>query len=220
MSANAIFELTAEPRGEQRGKGANRRLRRLEDKIPAILYGGNQAPLPLVLDHKKVLHALEHEAFYSHLLTLHIGTKKEQVLLKALQRHHHKNSVLHMDFQRVKSTDKINVRVPLHFINEAQSPGVKAGGIVSHRMIDVEVRCQANALPEFINVDLAEIALDQTVHLSDLKLPKGSEVVALIRHEKGSDHDHAVVSVHLPRRAVEEAKTEDAAPAEDTTKGK
>ncbi len=213
MTSQVTFQLNAELRDGQ-GKGASRRLRRLEDRIPAILYGGNKAPASITLDHKKVMHALEHQAFYSHLLTLDFGKSKEQVILKDVQRHHFKKAILHMDFQRVKSTDKINMRVPLRFTNEEDCPGVKAGGIVSHRIIDVEIRCVASALPEFIEVDLAEAVLDQIVHLSDLKLPKGAEIVSL-SHSQGSEHDHAVVSIHLPRRA-EEKETPASTAADDS----
>jgi large subunit ribosomal protein L25 len=201
MTAKAIFELNAEVRHDM-GKGASRRLRRTQDKVPAIIYGGSKAPLAVMLDQKKVMHALEHEAFYSHLLTLHIDGKKEQVVLKALQRHHIKKAVNHIDFLRVSASDHINMHVPLHFLNEAECPGVKAGGIVSHRLIEVELRCLATRIPEYIEVDLAKMALDQTLHLSQLKLPAGVEVVALSHGHK--ENDAAVVSVHLPRRIEEE----------------
>lgn len=216
MGTQASFELTAEARSESRGKAASRRLRRLENRIPGIVYGGDKEPLAITLDHKKLMHALENQAFYSHLLTLHVGKQKEQVILKSLQRHHYKKGVLHIDFQRVKSTDKIAVKVPLRFLNEDKCPGVKAGGIVSHRLIDVEIRCTANSLPDHLDVDLSELVLDQTLHLSELKLPKGAEIVALA-HGQGPDHDHGVVSVHLPRRAEEPKETtEEAKPAESS----
>lgn len=203
MTAKAIFELTAELRHDQ-GKGASRRLRRMQDRIPAILYGGQEAPVALSLDHKKMLHALENKAFYSHILTLDIAGKKQPAVLKALQRHHYKKALFHVDFLRISATDKINMHVPLQFSGEANCPGVKAGGMVSHRAIDVEIRCLASDLPEFLAVDLSSMALDQTLHLSDLKLPQGVEIV-LLSHGHGTEHDHAVVSVHLPRRAeVEE----------------
>jgi len=201
MTAKPIFELNAELRHDM-GKGASRRLRRTQDKVPAIIYGGGKAPLAIMLDQKKVMHALEHEAFYSHLLTLHIDGKKEQAVLKALQRHHIKKAVNHIDFLRVSASDHINMHVPLHFLNEAECPGVKAGGIVSHRLIEVELRCLATRIPEYIEVDLSKMALDQTLHLSQLKLPAGVEVVALTHGHK--EHDSAVVSVHLPRRIEEE----------------
>lgn len=221
MTAKAIFELNAELRHDQ-GKGASRRLRRTEDKVPAILYGGNDAPLAIMLDHKKVLHALENQAFYSHILTLNIGGKKHQAVLKDLQRHHYKKAIFHLDFQRVKATDKINMHVPLHFIGEANSPGVKAGGIVNHRMIEVEIRCLASSLPEYIEVDLSKLELNEAIHLSQLKLPKGLELVAL-SHGHEEDHDQAIVSIHLPRRGQDEEETvatEEAPVTEVLPKGK
>lgn len=202
MTAKAIFELTAELRDDQ-GKGASRRLRRVENKIPAILYGGGEKPEAITLDHKKLMHALENQAFYTHLLTLNIAGKKQQAILKDLQRHHFKKAIFHADFLRVKATDYINMHVPLHFIGEANCPGVKAGGIISHLLMDIEIRCMASNIPEFIEVDLSNTALDQILHLSDLKMPKGVEVVAL-SHGQAAQHDYAVVSVHLPRRPAEE----------------
>jgi len=221
MTAAAIFELTAELRHDQ-GKGASRRLRRTHDKVPAILYGGGEAPTALTLDHKKVLHALENQAFYSHILTLNIAGKKQKVVLKDLQRHHFKKAIFHMDFLRVKATDHINMHVPLHFIGAENAPGVKdSGGIVNHRLIDVEIRCLASALPEFINVDISHMVLDQTLHLSDLKLPKGVEIVAFL-HGHAEEHNYPVVSIHLPRRVEEEvvAPVEEVIETEVVPKGK
>ena len=218
MTATAIFELTAELRHDQ-GKGASRRLRRLQDRIPAILYGGPEAPVAITLDHKKFMHALEHKAFYSHILTLDIAGKKQPAVLKALQRHHYKKSIFHADFLRISATDKINMRVPLQFIGDANCPGVKAGGIVSHRAIDVEVRCLARDLPEYITLDLSSMELDQTLHLSDLKLPKGVEILQL-SHGDGTEHDHAVVSIHMPRRAELEETPATVAEVKVAPKGK
>jgi large subunit ribosomal protein L25 len=201
MTAKATFELNAELRHDM-GKGASRRLRREQDKVPAIIYGGDKAPAAIMLDQKKMMHALAHEAFYSHLLTLNIGDKKELVVLKALQRHHIKKAVNHIDFLRVNPNDHINMHVPLHFLNETNCPGVKAGGVMSHRLIDVEVRCLASCIPEYIEVDLAKMVLDQTLHLSELKLPNGVEIVALTHGHK--ENDAAVASVHLPRRIEDE----------------
>lgn len=206
MTSKATFELQAEVRHDQ-GKGASRRLRRLHDKFPAIIYGGDEPPLNISLDQKKVMHALEHAAFFSHILTLHINGKKQAVVLKAVQRHHFKKAIMHMDFQRVKASDHIHMHVPLQFVGDADCPGVKAGGIVSHRVIEVEIRCKANALPEVIKVDTSKMELDQTLHMSDLTIPKGVELVAL-SHGHGPEHNHAVVSVHLPRTFVEETPEE------------
>lgn len=217
MTSKAVFELDATVRVDQ-GKGASRRLRRLQDKIPGILYGGKEAPMNISLDHKKMMHALEHPSFYSHLLTLNFNNSKQQVVLKALQRHHHKKELLHVDFLRVHPTDVINMKVPLHFNGEAECPGIKQGGIINHTMAELEIRCQVKDLPEFIEVDLSKLELNQTLHISDLSLPKGAESVVL---SHGPAHDHAVVSVHLPRAAYEtEEKVEVSSEAAETAKGK
>jgi large subunit ribosomal protein L25 len=198
-----IFELVAEKRADI-GKGASRRLRRLEDKVPAILYGGEQAPIAITLDHRKVIKALENEAFYSHILTLHINGKPEQAVLKDVQRHAYKPKVTHLDFQRISAKSKLHMHVPLHFINADIAPGVKlGGGIVTHLLTDVEVVCLPSDLPEFISVDLANLQLNQAIHLSELSIPKGVELVAL-----SHGHDLSIVNIHLPRSAVAEEAAE------------
>lgn len=224
MTAKAIFELNAELRHDQ-GKGASRRLRRLQDQVPAILYGGSEAPVLISLDLKKVMHALDNPAFFSHILTLNITGKKQQAVLKDVQRHPFKKAVLHMDFQRVKAGDHIHMHVPLRFVGDEKCPGVKEGGIVSHRLIEVEVRCKANALPESIEVDISKMKLDDTLHLSDLKIPKGVELVAL-SHGHGPEHNYSVVSIHLPRiledapaEAAEDAVTEVIPKGKEATTG-
>jgi large subunit ribosomal protein L25 len=165
-----------------------------------------------------MMHALENDAFYSHLLTINIDGKKQQAVLKDLQRHHFKKALHHADFLRVNATDEINMHVPLHFKNEATCPGVKAGGVVSHRQIDVEIRCLANNIPEYIEVDLAHLEMDHSIHLSELKLPKGVSIVALSHGH--SENDVAIVSVHLPRRAEEEPTAPTTAETEVAPKGK
>jgi large subunit ribosomal protein L25 len=195
------FELTAEVR-EDMGKGASRRLRRLADQIPAILYGGDKPPQPLTLVRKDLEHALENEAFYSHVLTLHVGKAKEKAILKDLQRHPARDRVMHADFLRVSDDVKIKVNVPLHFTNEDTAPGVVEGGVVQHASTEIEVQCLPGDMPEFIDVDLGELSIGDNVHLSDLKLPKGVESVAL---SHGEEHDLMVASVMAPVKAeVEE----------------
>jgi large subunit ribosomal protein L25 len=201
------------------GKGASRRLRRLEDKIPGIVYGGGKDPQPLSLVHKDVIKHLEDEAFYSHILTLKAGSKTEKVILKDLQRHPFKQKITHMDFMRVNATEKFHTSVPLHFINEDVCPGVKEGGVVNHSYTTVEISCLPKNLPEFIEVDMMDIEMDQILHLSDIKLPKGVEIVELTH---GEDHDQAIATIHKARAAVSsdsdtdsddsaDAATEDAA---------
>ncbi len=191
------------------GKGASRRLRRLEDKIPAIVYGAGKKPQPLMLDHKDVIKHLEDEAFYSHILTLQAGKTKQQVILKDLQRHPFKPKVTHMDFMRVSATQKLQTSVPLHYINEDICPGVKEGGVVNHSYTTVEVACLPKNLPEFIEVDMAEVEMGGILHLSDIKMPKGVEIVELTH---GDDHDQAIVTIHKARAAVsEDTETEEVA---------
>ena len=187
--------LEAEARSDM-GKGASRRLRREEKKIPAIIYGGDKDPAPLLLAQNVVLKALENEAIYSSVFALKVDGKKEKVLLKDIQRHPYKPVVMHMDFQRVSGKDVLVRMVPLHFINEDSAPGVKDGGIITHSANQVEITCQAKDLPEFIEVDVAGLEMDGVIHLTDLTLPKGVEFA----HDPSEgDHDQAVVSIHEPR---------------------
>ncbi|SMF94078.1 large subunit ribosomal protein L25 [Methylomagnum ishizawai] len=178
------------------GKGNARRLRNL-NKVPAVLYGGGE-PVSLILEHNKVVKALENEATYSHILTLNIGDKQEQAILKELQRHPSKPIIMHMDFQRVSESDKIKVHVPLHFINQETSVGVKKGGVVNHNLVDVEVTCLPSQLPEFIEVDMADVDIGGSVHLSDLKPPVGVQIVALLH---GPEHDTPVAVIQTTRAA-------------------
>jgi large subunit ribosomal protein L25 len=194
------FELEAEHRKDI-GRGASRRLRQA-DKIPAVVYGAGEEALSLVLDHNKTMNALSHEAFYSHILTLKVGKTNEKVILKAMQRHPVKPRIQHIDFLRIKADQKLNMHIPLHFMGEEDAPGLKEGGVFSHQMSDVEVSCLPADLPEFIEVDLSTFVLNQTLHLTELKLPKGVELVALAHGVEG--HDFPIVSLHVPRVIVEE----------------
>ena len=196
------FTLVATKR-EDAGKGASRRLRREQGLLPAIVYGGDKAPANITLEHKELIKHLENEAFYSHVITLKVDGEDESVILKDLQRHPAKALVLHADFLRVSEKSKITVNVPLHFINEATSKGVKqSGGIVAHTMTEVEVSCLPSALPEFIEVDLANVDVGETVHISDLKLPAGVSSVALAQ---GADHDLPVASINKPKGSSDDA---------------
>jgi large subunit ribosomal protein L25 len=200
------FELVAEFRDDQ-GKGASRRLRR-DGKVPAILYGGHIAPRALALDHTRLVLLLDNERLYTTILNLRVGEETQAAVLKDLQRHPYKNQVLHIDFQRVLEDEKIRMRVPLHFANEATSVGVKQqGGVVSHLRNDVEVLCLPKDLPEFIAIDLQDLAMGQIIHLSELKLPEGVELPELIH-----GYDAAVVSIHA-QRAEEVAPTAEATEA-------
>ncbi len=190
------FELNAELR-EDKGKGASRRLRRLADQIPAIIYGGNKDPQPLTLVRKDLEKALENEAFYSHVLTINVGKDQQKAILKDLQRHPARDRVMHADFLRVDDKVAIKVHVPIHFVNEETCHGVKMqGGMVQHQLTDIEVQCLPGDIPEFIEVDMIAIETGQIVHLSDITLPQGVTSVALAL---GEDHDLAVASVIAPK---------------------
>jgi large subunit ribosomal protein L25 len=213
------FELNAEPRADT-GKGASRRLRRT-GKIPAIMYGGNKDPESLTLNHNEVIRNLENEAFYSHILTVNVGGSKTRAVLRDLQRHPSKPFVQHMDLQRVSEAEKLRMNVPLHFIGEEDAPGVKAGGMVSHEIIEVEIECLPRDLPEYVEVDVSGLDIGDSLHLSDLKMPEGAVLLELAR---GEGHDLGVVSVHA-KRVVEEVEEEVAAPeaaaegGEETSEG-
>jgi large subunit ribosomal protein L25 len=187
------FILNAEARDDA-GKGASRRLRRLGDRVPAIVYGGRKKPQNISVEHKELVKHLEHEAFYSHIITLSIGDSNESVILKDVQRHPSKGKILHLDLMRVSKTKKLHTRVPLHFINEDICKGVKqGGGMITHNMTDLEVSCLPGDLPEFVEVDMADVGTGEIVHISDLKLPKGVESVSLAL---GADHDLPIAQVN------------------------
>jgi len=188
------FEFDAELRTKT-GKGDARRTRR-EGKVPAILYGGNAEPVQLNLNHNQVSKRLENEAVYSHILTLKFEGREEKAILKAMQRHPARPIIMHMDFQRVDEKPKLRVHVPLHFTNQETSVGVKKGGVVTHALVEVEVDCLPQHLPEFIEVDLANLDVGGSIHLSDIKIPAGVEIHALMQ---GADHDLLVAAIHATR---------------------
>ena len=190
------------------GKGASRRLRH-EDKVPAIIYGGEAEPVQVTLEGKAIRKALESESFYSQIVNLDIEGAAQQVILKDVQRHPAKEFAMHMDFLRVDATHAVTTHVPLHFINEEACVGVKAGGAITHARVEVEVKCLPADLPEFIEVNMAEVELGGHVHLSDLALPEGVQLVAMLQ---GEGHDLDVASVQKTRGAAEgeEASEEEA----------
>ncbi len=207
-----LYVVNAELREDQ-GKGASRRLRRLEGKVPAILYGTkSKKPVALSIKDNEIKKSLENEAFYSHILTIKFDGKEENAILKDLQRHPSRGDVMHADFMRVSKNQAIHVNVPLHFINEESCVGVKmGGGAISHQMVEVEIICLPGDLPEYIEVDMKDVEIDTIVHLTDLELPKGVTIAAL---QQGDDHDLPVCSVHKPKgSAADEA--EDAAAEEE-----
>lgn len=194
-----VFEFVAESRG-QSGKSAAKRARR-NGNVPAVIYGGHGEPQMLLLNHNEVIKHLAHEAVYSHVLDISVDGKTEKAVLKGVQRHPAKFQVLHMDFLRVTMSEALKVHVPLHFINEQTSVGGKKGGIVAHSMIDVEVTCLPAALPDYIEVDLSGLDIGESVHLSDLNLPAGVEIVALAQ---GPEHDLPVASMMASKGSKED----------------
>ncbi len=195
------FELNAKIR-EDKGKGASRRLRRLAHEVPAIIYGGKKDPVMISLSHKDFAHSLSNEAFYSHIVTLNVEGKSEDVILKDVQRHPHKPFITHADFYRIDKNQKLTVKAPLHFINEDQCYGVKMeGGVITHSITELEISCLPADLPEYIAIDMTDLKMDEILHISDIKLPEGVESVAL---SHGDDHDLPVAAIHMPRAALEE----------------
>ena len=187
------IELHAETRSDM-GKGASRRLRK-QNLIPAIIYGGTSDPVSITLGHNEFIHQLDNEAIYTQILSMNVGKKKkEDVILRDLQRHPYKPVIMHADFQRIDMKKSIHVTVPIHFINEENCYGVKTeGGLLNHLQSEIEVACLPNNLPEFLELDVTGLKLGESLHLSNIKLPEGVEIVAL---SHGEDHDTGVAAVH------------------------
>lgn len=206
MSQN--FELFAENRTDQ-GKGASRRLRRT-GKVPAILYGGHRDPRAIALDHNAVVHHLENDAFFSSILTLTVDDKSQPCILKDVQRHPFRNIIMHVDLQRIVEDEEIRVAVPFHFLGEDIAPGVKAGGVVSRVMNELDIICLPKFLPEFIEVDMSGLELDANITLAEVKLPEGVSI------DGGEEMlEQPVVNIHRPR-LEEEPEEEGEAGAQET----
>lgn len=203
-----LFTLDAEVRTDL-GKGASRRLRHA-NKVPAILYGEGKEPVSLTLAHNKVFRAQEEEAFYSQVLTLNVDGKKVECLLKDMQRHPFKPLVMHMDFMRIDAKHDVHTNVPVHFINEEAV--VKKGAVLAHHINEIAITCLPGNLPEFIEVDCADMEVGQTLHLSDVKLPEG---VTSDELTKGEDHDQAVVTANAPKGKAEDDEEAEEAAAEE-----
>ena len=212
------FELAAEFRSDE-GKGASRRLRHA-GKVPAILYGGKRDPRMLALNHEKLVTLVDNEKFYSTIINLKVGDEAQAAIVKDVQMHPAKLQVLHVDLQRVVESEKIRLHLPIHFKGEAAAPGVKTqGGIVSHRIADIEVTCLPKDLPEEISLDLSQMKLNESKYISDIPLPAGVVATAVAQGK-----DQVVVSIHSPRAeepetpAAEAAATATAAPAAEAKK--
>lgn len=205
---SAKFELTAEPRTVQ-GKGASRRLRHT-GRVPAIIYGAGKPPLMVTLDHNTTLRQLENERFHTAILNVKVGADTDQAILRDWQMHPVRPQVLHVDLQRISATEKLHMRVPLHFVGADMAPGVKLdGGIVAHLMTEVDITCLPKDLPEFLTADLSQMQLNQSLHLSDIKLPEGVSITSLAH----GGENLAVATIKIVREEVIEAPVA-AVPAE------
>ena len=203
----ANYELAAELR-EDLGKGASRRLRRL-NKIPAVLYGAGRPAWSLTLKENQLMRNLQEESFYAAIIELTLDGKKQKVFLRDLQRHPAKQLVLHVDLQRVRDDVEMTVVLPIHFLNEETAHGVKMeGGKIQRNLSDIEIVCLPGVLPEYIELDLENLNVGEALHLSDLKLPEGVKSTEL---ELGEGHDHAIVSIYVPK-VVEEEEEDTSAP--------
>ena len=199
--------IRAERRAEL-GTGASRRLRRLADKTPGILYGGGLSPVPLAIAYRALGKAMQEEAFFSQILRLQVGEDTQACILREVQRHPATDVVQHIDFLRIREDVPVHMHVPLHFVNEDQCEGVKlGGGRLAHNLVELEVRCLPKDLPEYIAIDVAALTVGQSIHLSDLAMPDGVEIVALAL---GADHDMPVVGV-AARRGGSDADAEEGA---------
>ena len=201
------FDLIADIR-EDAGKGASCRLRH-QGKVPAIIYGGGRPPRALTFDHNKVIQQLENEKFYSSVLTIKVGDKSQAAILKDVQRHPSRPFVMHMDFQRIVEDQEIRMNVPLHFVGEDVAPGVKrGGGKISHLRTDVEIVCLPRHLPEYIELDVSNLELDEYLYLSDLKVPEGVTVPELAFEVEG-EQQQPIVSCHVIKEVVIEEEVEE-----------
>ena len=193
------FELTGEKRAEK-GTGANRRLRRA-GKVPAILYGGAKDTIMVTFDHDTLYHELANEAFHNSILTVRVGADTDQAILRDVQMHPYRPKIVHMDLQRISATEKLHMEVPVHVIGEEAAPGVKQeGGVVSRLMAAVDISCLPHQLPEYLEVDISELDIGDSVSLTDIKLPEGVSITSLAH----GGEDLPVVSVAAVKVVEEE----------------
>ena len=192
------IEINAKER-KSKGTGASRRLRHI-GTTPGILYGGEKDSISLEIDSKELYMQFRHEAFHASILSLNLEGKKESVILRDFQMHPVRNNIQHIDFQRINENEKINVKVPFHFVNEDTAPGVKIeGGLVSHIMTEIDISCLPKDLPQYIEVDLGELAMGESIHLSEITVPEGVELTSLT-----DENDPAITSISKPKVVVEE----------------
>ena len=210
MSSNYV--LNAQSR-DVFGTGASRRQRR-DSHIPAVVYGAGKDNETVTLDHDQVMHSLEKEAFHSAIIDLQTDAGSQQVILREVQMHPHRPLVLHMDFQRIKATEKLHMKIPLHFDGADVAPGVKAdGGILAHAITELDITCLPKDLPEYIAVDVSELGMNESLHLSDITLPEGVELTVTAYHE---GEDPAVATIAAPKVVEEESASEEGEGGEPT----
>lgn len=207
---SSVFEFDAVSRTSA-GTGSAKAVRR-KGNVPAVIYGGSSGSELLELSHNEVTKKLANEAVYSHVLQLNIEGKVQNAILKGLQRHPARDNIIHMDFLRISMNEKIKVHVPLHFINEETSVGVKAGGVVTHSMVEIEVSCLPADLPEYIEVDMEAVDIGGSIHLAEVVAPKGVEILALTH---GDDHNLPVAQIVKTRGPAEEEVSDDVVTDED-----
>jgi large subunit ribosomal protein L25 len=193
------FVVDAQPRNDE-GKGASRRLRRT-GMVPAVIYGGSKEPQSVALSLNVMLQHVEHEAFFSHILDINVAGKSEKAVVKDIQMHPFKPVIMHIDFQRVDESSVIRMHVPIHFVGEESAPGIKSGAVFTHQLTSVDVSCAAGKLPEFIELDVSGMNMGDSLHLSDIKLPAGVEIVEL---SHGEEHNLPVVTIVATRGGVSE----------------
>ena len=199
------FDLIAEPRSDQ-GKGASRRLRH-QGKVPAIIYGAGRPPRSLIFDHNKVIRQLENQSFYSSILNIQVNEKSQAAIVKDIQRHPAKLQILHMDFQRIVEDEQIRMNVPIHYVNAEEAIGVKQeGGSVSQLITDIEVTCLPKDLPEYFEVDIENLGLNEMLYISDIKLPEGVEIPQLAQ---GPEQNRPIVSIQFIKEVVIEEEVEE-----------
>ncbi len=195
------FELIARRRARS-GSNLVRRLRR-EGDVPAVLYGGGKENISIAINHDVLYHSLRKEAFHSAIIIINTDNNKERAILRAVQRHPYGIHILHADFQRIDDTKALTMSLPLHFLGEEDCVGVKiSGGILSHLMNEVEITCLPKALPEALELDVTQLNVNESLHLSDILLPDGVSITSLL-HGDEKEHDHAVVAVLPPKVAAE-----------------
>jgi large subunit ribosomal protein L25 len=208
------FEIIARIRARS-GTNLVRRLRR-EGDVPAVIYGGDKENISIAINHDVLFHSLEKEEFHSAIIVINTDGKKEQAILRSVQRHPHKINILHADFQRVDDNKLLTMSMTIHFVGEDDCIGVKnSGGMLTHLINDVEISCMPKDLPEHIELDVSNLDLNESLHLTDIKLPEGVNITALM-HDDEVDHDLAVVSVMASRVETEEDE-DDAAETEITS---